>query len=141
MTWFNVIRKEFDDDELTEFDIQNSIENILGAFRNSGIFQEKKMYKIDALVKEMEKLLKQIQNDEDVGVGYEFNFETEEVLTELTEKNRLKEAIIEKLKDADNNELGYMIGGDSFKIVDIWEKPYSEMETHVFQTEEELRNV
>lgn len=138
MSWFDIVRKELD-----EFDIQFEIMTILIEFKNSGIFQENKMYKIDALVEEMKKLLKQIQNDESWR-GYSFEAEKakrrRDVLTELTEKNRLKEAIIEELKDSYNNKLGYMIGGDSFKIVDIREKPYSEMETHVFQTEEELRN-
>ena len=138
MSWFDIVRKE--SDELTENDIKHSIENILGEFSSRGWFQQKKVYKIDELVKEMEKLLKEIQNDEDVGVGYEFYFNTEDVLTELTEKNTLKNVIIELLKDTDNNEMGYMIGGDSFKLVDIYEEPYNELETYVFQTEEELRN-
>jgi|TARA_B100001094_G_scaffold258649_1_gene258554 hypothetical protein len=139
MSWFDIVRKYYDD-ELTEKDIKESIENILGEFSTRGYFQKKKVYKIDALVKEMKRLLKEIQNDEDVGVGYEFYFNTEEVLTKLTEENRLEDVIIELLKDTDNNEMGYMIGGDSFKLVDIYEEPYNELETYVFQTEEELRN-
>jgi hypothetical protein len=163
MSWFDVVRKESDaramyemfgtytpqdipgffddDDELDELDIQNSITKILDHYSMSGFFQKQKVYKIDALVKEMEELLAALRSGDNAGLGYDFDFNTEEVLTELTEKNRLKEVIIEQLKNPDNDEIGYLIGGDSFKLIEPFDEPYNEMETFDVQTEEALRNI
>ena len=86
-------------------------------------------------------MLQKLKNDSgDFGWFVWDDGDAEEALTELVEKNTLKNVIIELLKDTDNNEMGYMIGGDSFKLVDIYEEPYNQLETYVFQTEEELRN-
>lgn len=164
MSWFDIVRKESDaqmtydmygtyspqdipgffddDDELTQTDINDSINYILSWF-SSGYqrFEENKVYKIDELVKEMKDMLEKIKNDSGDDGWFEWDDgDAEEALTELVEKNTLKNVIIELLKDTDNNEMGYMIGGDSFKLVDIYEEPYNKLETYVFQTEEELRN-
>ena len=127
---------------MTQTDINDSINHILQWFSTGHErFQRKKVYKIDELVKEMKDMLQKLKNDSgDFGWFVWDDGDAEEALTELVEKNTLKNVIIELLKDTDNNEMGYMIGGDSFKLVDIYEEPYNQLETYVFQTEEELRN-
>ena len=162
MSWFNIIRKESDarwayetygtytpqdiiddDDELDSFDIKETLKQILSEFAHTGNYQKNKVYKIDKIVQDMKTFLQEIERGDDVGIGYEFYFNTGQVLREEIDNNRLKNTIVELLTDFANfkttSEAGYMMGGDSFKVVDIYEEPYNEMESYFFQSEEELR--
>ena len=161
MSWFNIIRKESDarwayetygtytpqdiiddDDELTSSDIKETLEQILSQYAETGYYQKNKVYKIDKIVQDLKKFLQEIESGDDDGIGYEFYFNTGQVLREEIDNNRLKNTIVELLTDfADegNDGLQYMMGGDSFKIVDAYEEPYNEMESFMFQSEEELR--
>jgi len=149
MSWFNIIRKDISE-KLNVWDIKQTIGQILFHYENSGHYQKNKVYKIDVIVQDMKDLLQDLESGDDAGLGYDFYFNTEQALREAIDGDGLKETIMEILiEDVDVESTrshiggggsGYMIGGDSFKIVDIYEEPYNEMESFSFQSEEELRN-